>query len=43
MGPKIGEYLSDRILGIADPAEEKMAFALSTHKAWETQRGFGPM
>jgi glycine/D-amino acid oxidase-like deaminating enzyme len=43
MGPKIGEYLSDRILGIADPAEEKTAFALSTHKAWETQRGFGPM
>jgi sarcosine oxidase len=32
MGPKTGEYLADRVLGIADPAEEKALFALSAHK-----------
>ncbi len=33
MGPKTGEYIADRIVGIADPAEEKGLFALSAHKA----------
>jgi hypothetical protein len=27
-----GEYIADRVLGIADPAEEKALFALSAHK-----------
>lgn len=39
MGPKIGAYLSDRVLGIADPAEEKSLFALSAHKAFGSPRG----
>jgi glycine/D-amino acid oxidase-like deaminating enzyme len=33
MGPVTGEYLADRVLGIADPAEEKTLFALGSHKA----------
>lgn len=33
MGPVTGEYIADRVLGIADPAEEKALFALSAHKA----------
>jgi sarcosine oxidase len=32
MGPLTGEYIADRVLGIADPAEEKALFALSAHK-----------
>ena len=32
MGPKTGEYVSERVLGISDPAEEKALFALSAHK-----------
>ena len=32
MGPVTGEYIADRVLGIADPAEEKALFALSAHK-----------
>jgi len=32
MGPQTGEYLADRICGVADPAEEKALFALSAHK-----------
>jgi glycine/D-amino acid oxidase-like deaminating enzyme len=32
MGPVTGEYLADRVLGIADPAEEKALFALAAHK-----------
>lgn len=31
MGPVIGDYISNRILGIEDPAEEKALFALSAH------------
>ena len=34
MGPVTGEYIADRILGMADPAEEKALFALSAHKPW---------
>lgn len=34
MGPVTGEYIADRVLGIADPAEEKALFALSAHKPW---------
>jgi glycine/D-amino acid oxidase-like deaminating enzyme len=34
MGPVTGEYIADRVLGLADPAEEKALFALSAHKAW---------
>lgn len=33
MGPVSGEYIADRVLGIADPAEEKALFALSAHHA----------
>lgn len=33
MGPVTGEYIADRVLGIADPAEEKALFALGAHKA----------
>jgi glycine/D-amino acid oxidase-like deaminating enzyme len=36
MGPVTGEYIADRVLGIADPAEEKALFALSAHKPVET-------
>ena len=36
MGPVTGEYIADRVLGIADPAEEKALFALSAHKPWPT-------
>ncbi len=32
MGPVTGEYIADRVLGIADPAEEKALFALAAHK-----------
>jgi sarcosine oxidase len=32
MGPVTGEYIADRVLGIADPAEEKALFALDAHK-----------
>ena len=32
MGPVTGEYIADRVLGIADPAEEKALFALASHK-----------
>lgn len=32
MGPITGEYIADRVLGIADPAEEKSLFALANHK-----------
>ncbi|VWX53997.1 FAD-binding oxidoreductase [Novosphingobium sp. 9U] len=31
MGPQTGEYLADRVLGIADPAEEKALFSLASH------------
>ncbi len=31
MGPVTGEYIADRVLGIADPAEERALFALSAH------------
>lgn len=36
MGPVTGEYVADRVLGIADPAEEKSLFALSAHKPVQT-------
>jgi glycine/D-amino acid oxidase-like deaminating enzyme len=36
MGPKTGEYVSERVLGISDPAEEKALFALSAHKPFAT-------
>ena len=36
MGPVTGEYVADRVLGIADPAEEKSLFALSSHKPVQT-------
>lgn len=31
MGPATGEYIARRVLGIADPAEEKAVFALAAH------------
>jgi sarcosine oxidase len=34
MGPHTGEYLADRILGIADPIEEKTLFALANHRSF---------
>ena len=34
MGPVLGEYIADRVAGIADPAEEKALFALGSHKAF---------
>lgn len=36
MGPALGDYIADRMLGIADPAEEKGLFALSAHKSFAT-------
>jgi sarcosine oxidase len=36
MGPVTGEYIADRVLGIADPTEEKALFALSAHKPFQT-------
>ncbi len=33
MGPHTGEYIADRVLGIADPEEERALFALSAHRA----------
>ncbi len=32
MGPVTGEYIADRVIGNADPAEEKALFALAAHK-----------
>ncbi len=32
MGPVTGEYIADRVIGRADPAEEKALFALKAHK-----------
>ena len=32
MGPVTGEYIADRVLGMADPAEEKALFSLANHK-----------
>lgn len=34
MGPKLGEYIADRVTGAADPEEEKNLFALASHKAF---------
>lgn len=31
MSPVLGDYISARVLGVADPAEEKALFALSAH------------
>ena len=31
MGPHTGEYIADRVTGIADPVEERSAFALKAH------------
>jgi sarcosine oxidase len=39
MGPVLGDYVADRALGIADPAEEKALFALQAHKPFESRRG----
>jgi sarcosine oxidase len=39
MGPVLGDYIADRVLGIADPAEEKALFALQAHKPFESRRG----
>ncbi|RVT90855.1 NAD(P)/FAD-dependent oxidoreductase [Sphingomonas crocodyli] len=34
MGPMTGRYIAERVLGIADPEEERALFALSAHKPW---------
>ena len=36
MGPATGEYIADRVIGAADPAEEKALFSLASHKAFDT-------
>ena len=38
MGPKLGEYIADRLAGAADPAEEKALFTLASHKAFADER-----
>jgi len=39
MGPVLGDYISARMLGVADPAEEKALFALSAHGPVPTNPG----
>lgn len=34
MGPHTGEYIADRVIGVADPAEERTLFSLSSHRAF---------
>lgn len=41
MGPVTGDYIADRVLGIADPAEEKALFALANHAPWPATPGRG--
>jgi glycine/D-amino acid oxidase-like deaminating enzyme len=38
MGPALGEYIADRVIGGADPAEEKALFSLASHKAFADEK-----
>jgi glycine/D-amino acid oxidase-like deaminating enzyme len=35
MGPATGDYIAERVIGAADPAEEKALFSLASHKAFD--------